>query len=67
MRGFMTHFNELLMIVIIGLLLGIVQYLVMDPLLSLICNFILIVCFVIYIMQFFGVINKILPSPRLFK
>lgn len=61
----MYNFNQLIMVIIVGILLWLANlYIPLPPVLSLLINMILIVMLVIYIMQFLGVIRAILPAPK---
>ncbi len=62
----MFRLNQLIMILLFGLLLWAVQHVLLPPIISLLINFIILIALIIYIMQFFGFIS-ILPAPNLFK
>ena len=64
----MERLNDLIMAIFCGfLLLAVNQYIPLAALVNLIFNFFMIVIMVLYIMQCLGVINHILPSPKIFK
>ena len=67
-RVTMSHFNDLLMAIICGVLLFTINgFVIFAPLINLLFNFLMIGLLVAYIMQFLGLIKPILPSPKLFK
>ncbi|MBL7528022.1 Thivi_2564 family membrane protein [Legionella bononiensis] len=67
-RAAMFDINQLLMVVISGLLLWIGNYYIPLPaLINLLFNMFILVILVLYIMQFLGVVKEVLPSPKLFK
>ena len=64
----MSRLNEFIMVVISAFLLWAVnQFVPMAPLINLVFNCFILVILVIYIMQFLGVVNAVLPTPKLFK
>ncbi|KTD50872.1 Thivi_2564 family membrane protein [Legionella quateirensis] len=64
----MFDINQLLMVVIAGLLLWIGNsYIPLPALINLLYNMFLLVVLVLYIMQFLGVVKEVLPSPKIFK
>lgn len=64
----MDSLNQLIMVIITGLLLWAVnQYIFLDPFISLVINFFLLIALVIYLMQFLGLVKKVLPTVKLFK
>lgn len=64
----MDSLNQLIMVVITGFLLWAVNhYLLMNPFISLIINFFLLIGLVIYLMQLFGLVKEVLPAVNIFK
>lgn len=64
----MDSLNQLIMVVITGLLLWAVnQYIFLDPFINLVINFFLLLALVIYLMQFLGLVKKVLPTVKIFK
>lgn len=61
----MVDLNSLVMAIFTGVLFWIVNdYIPIAPLVSLVFNIFMLVVFILYLMQFFGVIRGILPVIR---
>ena len=64
----MTLLNLIVLIIIAGvLLLGVNVFIPMASMIKSLLNILVFVVLVIYVLQFFGVINMILPFPNIFK
>lgn len=61
------NWNNLVMIVVLGLLLWLAQHMPLAPLISLLLNVLLLGLLVVYVMQLLGVVMNWLPLPKLFK
>lgn len=64
----MALLDLLVLIVIAGVLLGgINAFIPMAPLIKSLLNLVVFIVLVIYVLQFFNLINGVLPYPRFFK
>jgi len=64
----MTLINLIVLIIISGVLLwGINSFIPMAGIIKGLLNFLVLVVLIIYILQFFGLIQTILPFPNIFK
>lgn len=60
--------NLLANIIVFGLVLGLINaYIPMPPLIKSLLNLVVAIVLIIYILQFFGLINTILPMYRILK
>ncbi|STX43702.1 Uncharacterised protein [Legionella donaldsonii] len=64
----MDSLNQLIMVIITGLIFWAVnQSIFLDPFINLVINFFLLIALVIYLMQFLGLVKKVLPTVKIFK
>ncbi|HHF7347949.1 TPA: Thivi_2564 family membrane protein [Legionella feeleii] len=64
----MESLNQLIMVIITGLVLWAVnQSIFLNPFINLVINFFLLIALVIYLMQFLGLVKKVLPTVKIFK
>ena len=63
----MERFNHLIMsVLMLIILLSVNQYMYLAALINLLFNCLMIVCVVVYMMQFLGVLKPILPTMKIF-
>ncbi|HHF7346337.1 TPA: Thivi_2564 family membrane protein [Legionella feeleii] len=64
----MESLNQLIMVIITGLVLWAAnQSIFLNPFINLVINFLLLIALVIYLMQFLGLVKKVLPTVKIFK